>query len=458
MPIVPLPAPIYTLPNLDNHLIGCHLVTKQSHCPAFSLLSEVSSHLSTLPFSNLSSMAPRFLDYPAEIREQIYSEILSTANSRVESDDPDEPDHYEYQLAILLTCHQVHREAKKVFQDNVFIKITTPWAEAIEHIRSEGKVPSVTTGEKAEIFRDFHLWVFIDTPGLPYPNHYGRFSMLIPLEDLESFNQFWHFSNLNNHDLNQRLRLKLTMQDPHVPDRKIPKTLQTRLLMPFGMIKDLDTFTVHGSKLLPSVDEALKKERAIPDPTPEQCLEKGFALKDAGNALLKLGAYHQALQKYIDSFGAIHIYVSGRVRTVHCDGFYIRDLASGTYKGQRGDYARMILRVQLVANIVLAYLKLEDFVEARFWGKRSIILFRQSVTHDDSDEIGDDGQEWLTLTWAVRIPARDAMGKIFYRTALASRALGKVADVKTLMKAAAVYLPQDEIVQKEMRALEEKRE
>lgn len=400
---------------------------------------------------------PSFLDYPPEIREQIYGDILSTANSRVESNDPDEPAHYEYQLAILRTCHQIHREAKKVFQDNVFIKITTPWSEAVEHIRSEGKVPSVTTGEKAEMFRDFHLWVFIDTPGAFYPNPHGRFSMLISLEDLESFNRFWHFSNLNNEPLNPNLRLKLTIRDPHVPDRKIPKDLQTRLLMPFGMIKDLDTFTVHGSKLLPSVDEALKKERAIPDPTPEQCLEKGFALKDAGNALLKLGLYRQALQKYIDSFGAIHIHVSGRVRTVHCDGFYIRYLTSGFHKGQRGEIARTILRVQLVANIVLAYLKLEDFVEAHFWGKRSIVLFRHSVTGEDSDEIGEGRQDWLTHTWAFRIPARDAMGKIFYRTALASRALGKVADVKTLMKAAALYLPHDEIVQKEMRALEEEK-
>lgn len=403
-------------------------------------------------------MAPSFLNYPPEIREQIYGEILSTANSRVDANNPDEPARYEYQLAILSTCHQIYREAKKVFQDNVFIKITTPWAQAIEHIRSEGKVPSVTTGEKAEIFRDFHLWVFIDTPGTPYPNHHERCSMLITLEDLESFNKFWHFSNLNNHGLNQHLRLKLTLQDPHVPDRKIPKALQTRLLMPFGMIKDLNTFTVHGSKLLPSVDEALKKERAIPDPTPEQCLDKAFALKDAGNELLKLGLYRKALQKYNDSFGAIHIHVSGRVRTVHCDGFYIRDLTSGVYKGRRGDYARMILRVQLVANIVLAYLKLEDCVEAHFWGKRSIVLFRHSVTGEQSDEIGDDGQDWLTPTWAFRFPAHDAMGKIFYRTALASRALGKVADVKTLMKAAAVYLPHDEIVQKEARALEEKRE
>ena len=410
-------------------------------------------------------MAPKFLDYPAEIREQIYREILSTTSSKVESDDPEQPARYEYQLAILSTCHQIHREAKKVFQDNIFVKITTPWPEAIEHIRHEGKVPSVTTGDKAQSFRDFHLWVFIDTPGGVHPSEHGAFSMLICLEDLESFNRFWHFSNLNFYGLNRHLRLRLTVQDPHVPDRKIPKALQSRLLMPFGMIKGLDTFTVLGDKVLPSVQEALEKERAIPDPTPEQCLEKGFALKDAGNALLKLGMFRQALQKYFDSFAAVHIYVLGRNRTVHCDGFYSRDLTSGTYKGQRSDYARGILRVQLVANIVLAFLKLEDFAEAHFWGKRSINLFRRSVTggdhgDDDDDDVGgeeeeDDNQEWLTRILAVRFPAQDAMGKIFYRTALASRGLGKVADVRNLMKAAAVYLPNDEIVQREMRALEE---
>lgn len=427
-------------------------MTKQLHYPALGLSPEVSFNF----FSLSSDMGPRFLDYPPEIREQIYSEILSTTSSRVENENPDEPAHYKYHLDILLTCHQIYREAKKVFQDNVFVKITTPWSEAIDHIRSEGKVPSVATGEIAEAFQDFHLWVFIDTPGGTRNKDHGRFSMLICLEDLETSNRFWHYSNLNFHGLNQHLCLELTVQDPHQPDRKIPKALQTRLLMPFGMIKELNTFKVHGAKLLPSVEEALHKERAILDPTPEQCLEKGFALKDAGNELLKLGQYHQALQRYTDSFGAIHVHVCGRVRTVHCDGFYVRELTSGTYKGQRGDYARLILRVQLVANIALAYLKLENFVEAHFWGKRSIILFRHSITGEHSDEIGDDGQDWLAGTLAIRFPAQDAMGKIFYRTALASRALGKVADVKTLMKAAAVYLPHDEIVQREMKALEER--
>ena len=403
-------------------------------------------------------MSIQFLDFPAEIREQIYGEILSTANSRCEPSCPEEPATYKFHLDILRASHMVYWEAKKVFQDNIFVKITTPWPEAIDHIKSDGKVPSVMTGDKAAAFKDFHLWVFIDTPATPYPQHHGNFSMLICLEDLEAFTRMWHFSNLNHIGLNQHLRLKLTIQDPHVPDQKIPKSLQTKLLLPFGMVKNLHTFSVHGAKLLPSVEEALQKERNVPDPSPEQSLDKGFELKEAGNKLLQDGLYHEALNRYVESFAAIHITVSGRLRSIHADGYYIRELLSGPHKGMRGDLVRMILRVQLVANVVLTYLKLEEWAEAYFWGKRSIVIFRQSVTGDEADDFGDeDPQTWLGETWAQRFPAHDAMGKIFYRTALASRKLGKITDMRILMRAAKIYLPRDGIVQQEARALEEER-
>ena len=78
------------------------------------------------------------------------------------------------------------------------------------------------------------------------------------------------------------------------------------------------------------------------------------------------------------------------------------------------------------------------------------------MTGDENEELlsEHDDASWLYHTWDMRFPGHDAMGRIFYRTALASRALGKTADVKTLMKAAAVYLPRDEIVQKEVKALD----
>lgn len=101
-------------------------------------------------------------------------------------------------------------------------------------------------------------------------------------------------------------------------------------------------------------------------------------------------------------------------------------------------------------------MKLEEWAEAHFWGKRSIVLFRKSITGDESEDISSEAsQDWLNQTWAVRFPAHDAMGKIFYRTALASRNLEKTADVATLIRAAAKFLPHDTSVQKDLKDMEE---
>ena len=399
-------------------------------------------------------MSLRFLEFPPEIREQVYHEVLCTANSRRDTCLGDGSSHYEYQLNILLANHQIHHEAKKIFQDNIFVKITTPWPEALGHISSEGKVPIVAAGNNAANFKDFHLSVDIDAPAAI--TSHETYSMLICLEDLELFTRTWRYSNLNHPGLNTHLRLRLTLQDPHVPDRKIPKPLQSRLLLPFGDVKDLRNLTVRGQNVLPSVRETLIKAQAKPEPTLEQCLELAISLKEDGNKAVEAGDYREALQHYIHSFAAIHIRVKGRMRHIYADGYYIREVLSGPYKGERGDYARMVLRIKLVANVILAYLKLEEWTEAHFWGKRSIVLFRQGITGSLSQEIEDDtAASWVAEAAMMNIPARAEMGKIFYRTALASRALGKNADVKTLVKAAAIYLPNDAVVQAEKRALDQ---
>ena len=109
-----------------------------------------------------------FLLCPAEIREQIYRELLSSALTRCDRGLGDGHSRYNFQLNILRASRQIHSEAKKILEDNVFIKITTPWIESVEHISSEGRVVIVSSGEKAERFTNFHLWVYIDgRPLLP---------------------------------------------------------------------------------------------------------------------------------------------------------------------------------------------------------------------------------------------------------------------------------------------------
>ncbi|CAL8574242.1 hypothetical protein XPA_000208 [Xanthoria parietina] len=402
-------------------------------------------------------MAFRFLDLPPEIRDHVYHDVLSCDQARRPPADDDNPASYHFDLAILQTNKQIHHESKKAFQDNVFIKVTTPWSESIEHIGSEGRVPIIALGPAADAFGLFHLWIWIDAPGVPPRG--TAYSMIICLDDLLAFTRMWRFSNLNHQGLNPHLRLKLILQDPHVPDRKIPKALQQRLLQPFGLVKNLHSFSVHGAKLLPSVEDALKKEQAIPEPSPEECLESATALKDVGNNFLQAQDYAAALQSYTDAFAAIHITVSGRKRYIHAEGYYnLRELTTGSYKGQNGHLARIILRVKLVANVIQTYLKTEEWEEARFWGKRSINVFRASFDPHHADDLEGDFERdwaWVRLSAAMGFPAQNAMGKIFYRTALASRALGYKKEEWNLVHAAEVYSPHDEIILRDLREMVE---
>lgn len=210
--------------------------------------------------------------------------------------------------------------------------------------------------------------------------------------------------------------------------------------------------------MLPSVEEALFKEQAVPDPSPEECLEHATALKEKGNKSLQAGDYATALQSYADAFAAIHITVSGRKRHVHADGYYTGELASGLYKGQRSDYVRLVLRVKLVANIIQAYLKMKEWEEARFWGRRSITLLRSSLTGDPDNDLRDHTKwGWVSEAAIMGFPAQAEMGKIMYRTALASRELGYDKEVENLIRAAAICLPHDGLVQKEKNTLDERK-
>ena len=388
-------------------------------------------------------MAFRILDLPPEIREHIYEECLLL--TKVSDDDG--PAHYEKDLSILRVNKLMNREAKRIFEEqNVFLKITTPWPEATNYIFNEGKVPLLATGRKAVDFSNVHLHIRINTPMFATPGE--THSMIILLEDLPSFTQLWKFADLHNRGLNRHFEVYLSLQDPYVPDRKIPKPLQQKLLMPFGAIKELDKLEVDGM-VLPSVKEALEKETRTPQPTPEECLEKASDLKDEGNGLINQKKYKEALQKYFDAFKAMHILVNGRLRTVHADGYFAKELKSGQFVNQRGEYVRMLLRVKLVANIVLTYLKMEDYEEAHFWGKRTILLFRQSMT-DEHDAAYPSEEDWIGTPMFLNFGAAPEMGKIYYRTALAARGLKKEREVPRLLEAAAEYLPNDKEVKREL--------
>ena len=425
-----------------------------------------------------------FLTLPPEIREKIYGILLKSANSRYEAKQEGQGPYYKYDLTILRVNRLINHEAMKVFQDNVFVKITTPYPEAISYVNSEGSVAFVKSGNFATDFQAFHLRILIDTPQYVSASA-GSYSMITTLQDIPAFTRIWQFSNLNNsRQLNPSLTLRLDLKNPYNPGRNVPKNLQSALLLPFGMVKDLQScaFDFHGSpffdacEVYPSVKKQVQELQSQPTPSPEDCIAECLVHKTNANALVGAKSYIAALKEYFAAFEAIHIFISGRRREIHCDGYYATPLATGDYAGQDGHYVRIVLRVQLVANVVHTYLQLKEYEEAYFWGRRSILLFRRSMNVDPDEweaggamEIGGQGWDaWVKRSAEAVWGAKREMGKLFWRTGIARREIGagmrevdgKITEdndgkeeVRALMWAASVYLPDDEVVKTEMQAM-----
>ena len=392
--------------------------------------------------SDAASPSP-FLSLPGEIRELIYYEVLCSAENTHHQDDGYK--HYKYDLNLLRVNRQIHYEARKVFrQNNIFVSVETPWPEAQHHVAIEGHVPILITGEVAQRFKNCHLTVKIDAPEFyQYSRHPRKFIIL--LEDLRTFCEMWFYSDLTHPRLNSNLRLTLHLQDPYALDfeqKPIPKALQKKLLSPFGLVKDLHSVNV-GGEHYESVVKSMKDAMAEPYESAEECLERATSLKDEGNEALRQMKYKEAIHLYERAFLAIHIVCQGRRRSIWADAFFQKEIRSGQFKDQHAQLTRIFLRVRLVANVIQAYLKLGDFKEAEFWGLRSIKLFRGTRDLGEGEE--DDA--------VLAFPAATEMGKIYYRTGVAAKALGDKEQARSLMRVAVKYLPNDPIVQKDLASL-----
>lgn len=394
-----------------------------------------------------TSIISPFLRLPGEIREYIYYHVLCSVDDQRQQTDGYK--NYKYDLKLLLVNRQIYYEARTVFRrNNIFVSIETPWPEAQQHVAVEGFVPLLITSDRAERFTNYHLAVSINTHEYrSFPRQPRRFIIL--LDDLVTFCEMWFYSELTYPGLNNHLCLTLRLQDPYAlsfEDHFIPKALQKRLLEPFGVVKRLFEVHVQGPHY-DSLEKAMREKMAEPYLTPSQCLEAATRLKDEGNAALQKNEYQAAIHLYEQSFLAIHIVVCGRRRSIWADAYFQNQITTGPFAGQHAQIVRIMLRVRLVANIILAYLKLSNYEEARFWGTRTINLFRRTI----DAEVGEAGERDDEAV--LGFPAAKEMGKIYYRTGIAMRELGERQKAKRLIKTAVKYLPGDATVKKDLDTL-----
>jgi len=396
-----------------------------------------------------------FLDLPPEIREDIYKIILEPSSNRHHL--PNDYSDYTFSPSLVLyrINRQIYLEARKVFRDlNILILIETPWMEAQHHVAMEGHVPILATGHRAAVFDAHTMIVSINAPGYQYTDEEVR-RFVILLDDLPKFTTMWKYSNLSHPGLNNHLSLTLKLRDPRISststeweDPHIPRAVQARLLEPFGEVKNLAELHVTGSPTpYPSLVKQLKEAQAIPPESPEECLRQATRLKDEGNAALKASKYNEALEWYRKAWLALHIVINGKQRHIHGDAYFNREMVEEPFKGQQGHTIRLILRVRLVANTVLAYLRMSDYENATHWAKRTINMIRQAIGLAE-DEAASRPEDEAILNFV----AAPEMGKIYFRAALAYKAIDNLNEARKLLKVAVVYLPDSQEVHREISA------
>lgn len=268
-----------------------------------------------------------------------------------------------------------------------------------------------------------------------------KFVMLA--DDLHLFTRMWFYSDLSYAaDLNPHLQLALDVRhpfdEPAAEPTPVPVAVQRRLMLPFRAVKNLRELRVTGT-----VDAAVEKElraaMAVPYDSPERCLEEAARLKDEGNTLLKAQP-RRALELYLQAFEKVHVINEGRKRSIWADAWFHKQLRGGPYDGQYGQGARVILRVKLVANVLMAFVTMKEWDEAQFWGRRTISLVRSTVGADHDEPIVDFG-------------GAPEMGKIYFRTGLACKHLGNKEEARRYFRTAQAYLPHDSIITTELESL-----
>ena len=365
------------------------------------------------------------LRLPLEIRESVYDYVLQP-EIRERRDEP----YYTFDVAIFRVCLQISKESQYVFNRKYFIILFQSNSSVVGDLATKNQVPIVHSGRKAELCKNYILRVTITYTQIGASTR-DRYNTIILLEDLPKFCKTW-FYWYGKASLWEKL-LILEINDngsAMFHNGSLSIQFQEKLLFPFGVLGEKDLVEIKGNWHDQSVEDALRQMIKIPEASPLERLEESNRLKNSGNEALAAGDLEKALNLYIQALDELFVVCSGRRRMDTRKAYFDVELIGSQFPVRSGMGVYYLLRAKLAANITQVYLKMESYEETYFWGNRAIdTMHKYQESYEDRLGIGS--------------PANDAIGRIFYRTGVAAKALGDESEARRLFKVAADYLPND---------------
>ncbi|KAI9729433.1 MAG: hypothetical protein M1834_006814 [Cirrosporium novae-zelandiae] len=373
----------------------------------------------------------RFLDFPGELRNQVYRELLTT--KAVKKVWPCGHHTYKFHMAVLRTNHQIFEEAMAIFETNVFIHIETMSSGLVDMMRY-ACFHFIQIGEKADIgVSDSYLSV--DIFCLQERCEDTSFHFITCLEDLPEMCQILVYEGLGIPGFNEQLTLEVQLCNWNDAFDPVSESLQRSLLMPFARLKDLNELQLHGpwnKTILKDFRKALKTR----EPTMEEKLYGAISLKDDGNDALKACNYELAIQKYLEAFEITHTTVTDYSLIVRVESHFDQILSNGKHGGENGAYVRYLLYFRLTSNIILTYTKLGEYQKAIHWGNSQVEeMKRDSLREDPRDHLVQPKDE----------------AKFWYRLALACKGAFKYNQALRALHTAMQQLPGDRLIGRAVR-------
>lgn len=261
------------------------------------------------------------LKLPAEIRNQIYAELLHTKKTKVIYDKALSLGHarYVFGVGILRTNRQIYHESVKILEENKFIKIKASWSTFQDEIITTTKFPLIARRREGDSMPKCYMAVDLL---FTEDRRRSKRVYISCADDLPEFckNLFYH--GISTEGFNELLHVTLDIQDPYAKGKGLAKGIQESLLLPFGILKDLKKLETgkNGIKPINAVEKHLRREIRRPNPSAKQYLETATKLKDEGNEAYKAGEYARSIRLYFDAYAAMHINIIGTRFQVVLDG------------------------------------------------------------------------------------------------------------------------------------------